>query len=181
MSGALSARIETLNRSRIRARSRISSVMSTSPKKKPVRSQAEPPAAVVDEILMKQIIALGMAGETQFAISKKLGLSRPMVDKICDDPKFREMAMEIGNREVVPVIAKMRSQLSKLGEAAISVVKQHLQENNLEAAKLVFKTMGLMEQEEKQGDTQLTVILPGSHSTHDVASDTIVIGDKDAV
>jgi CRISPR/Cas system CSM-associated protein Csm2 small subunit len=122
------------------------------------------PAKENEDLLIQQIAALAIAGTTSIlGVSKALNISRHQVRRFMADPRYREILDEVAEKELVPAITSMRNKIAKLGDKAIRVLEQHLDEGNLDAAKMVFKAMGLEAQEERQMDTTIQVIMPGAH------------------
>ena len=115
------------------------------------------------EVLTKQVAAALIGGATQAEAAKQLAIPVSTVKRIAATPEFKELLAKVGDEELAPVLAATKTKLAKLANTAIRVVEYHLKENNLEAAKMVLKAIGLEKPEEQRAsDTTLTVVLPGS-------------------
>lgn len=128
--------------------------------------------------MIKQLAAAALSGTvTIAALSRQFNLPRHTVKKIINSPEYTEVLGKMTDDEIMPVINRTRAKITKLGDKAVKVLEKHLEEDNLEGVKLVLKVMGLDNKpEEKQADTNINVILPGS-SEKDVPS--IVINQED--
>jgi hypothetical protein len=137
-------------------------------------SKEEKPEIIIDAVLTKKAALLVLAGKDSIlGLSKELGLSRWATKKLVDSQEFKAHLTNLSEAELLPLVQEMRQSIGKLGKKALQVLENHLDDNNLEAVKLVLKTMGLMENEVKQADTTLNVILPGStEKVIEVESDT---------
>ena len=119
------------------------------------------PSVIVDQVLTKKAALLVLSGkDSVLALSKELGLSRWATKKMVDSQEFKDLITTLSETELLPLIQEMRKNVANLGKKAIKVLELHLNEGNLEAVKIVFKSMGLAETEMKQSDTNLTVVLP---------------------
>ncbi len=62
------------------------------------------------------------------------------------------------------MLKELRYRVGQLYGLAVIALEKQLAEGNMDAVKTVFKTAGLLEpHEEKRGDAQITVVLPGAH------------------
>lgn len=125
------------------------------------------------EILTKQVAAALIGGATQSEAAKQLAIPLSTVRRIAATPEFKELLAKVGDEELAPVLAATKTKLARLANTAIKVVEYHLKENNLEAAKLILKAIGLEKPEEQRvGDTTLTVVLPGASETNVIEVDS---------
>lgn len=129
----------------------------------------------VDRGLMKQIAASDLAGFMSKAeIARQFNLSHHAVAKILKSDEYNLIKDRLSDAVIAPALKQAKISLSALLKQAIKVVKKHLEEDNLEAAKLVFKSMGIGDKEDEKGDTAITVILPGSEAPKEVQSDIVM-------
>lgn len=126
------------------------------------KTPTQRPPVIMDELVLKQIAAVAISGASYRQIADTLGISRTLVKKACESPKFKELVAKIGDEELAPAIVRAKSRISKLLDKAMIVLEHHLDQNNLEAVKLVFKSIGLDNTETGAGDSTINVILPGA-------------------
>lgn len=107
-------------------------------------------------------------------LSKALNLHHRVIRRVMEDPRFKEFMDKVMEEEFLPLVTKVRGDIYKLGTEAVRVIRENLKENSLDAAKLVMKVMALDTVEQKQQDTNLTVIMPGATTEQ-------VIEVKDAI
>lgn len=119
---------------------------------------------MVDEkIVLKQIAALAAAGKSKKDIVKELGITEYNYNKIIARDDFKQALEDIGNAAVGKAVQLIRTRMSNLGTKAVDVVSGKLDEGDLDAAKTVFKILGLNGMEEKAvADTNIQIVLPGS-------------------
>lgn len=120
---------------------------------------------VIDEVIARQIAAIAIINPNISDISRQLNISRDLVRRVMDSAKFRDILTAVGDSSLAPAIAKVRAQTSKLVDKALKVIEDKLDEGDLDAAKVVFKIIGVDQQEDKPQDTNLTVVLPGASTT----------------
>lgn len=141
---------------------------------------------VNETVLMKRAAALAITGANLNQMTKKLGISRYLVEKLCAKEEFKQLVNELSDSEIVPIITKARKELSKLVFEAIRVLKHQLSENSLEAAKIVFKSIGLEDQEMEKRDSEINIFLPGNEAPTKVVEQIVpeytvqIPGNEDA-
>lgn len=117
-----------------------------------------------DEIMIQKLLVAVMAepATSLTALAKQFKVSSTYIKRILDDPKFKDGLERVTLQHIAPLVAKVKTDLHLLGVEAVRVIRKHLNEDSLEAAKIVLKIMALENPEEKAQDTTLTVILPGA-------------------
>lgn len=132
----------------------------------------EKKALIVNEMIITQVASLAIAGQSASAIGRQLGMSSRFVSKVLAHPDYKALMQRTADKELVPVIVRAKAELAKLVNKAIKVVEEQLDDGNLQAAAMVFKSIGLDETSDKAGDTSINVILPGAapRETKDVDS-----------
>ena len=120
---------------------------------------------VEEQVVAKSLAAAMLDGTPVTQAAKLIGIELSVARRISKSDTFKDLVSQIGNDELTPALAKAKSKLAKLTDKAIRVIEHQLDANNLEAAKIVLKAVGLDQQEEKKDqDTNITVIMPGDRS-----------------
>lgn len=141
-------------------------------------SLKDTPKAVVDSVLVRKVAALAIAGAKTSDICRQLNLTRYEVKKITEREDFQQIVEQEGDREITPLINRAKADLARLVNKSIKVVERHLEKDNLEAAKIVLRSVGLEKAEAQQADTQINVILPTGVNVKDVAATVEVNEDE---
>lgn len=120
---------------------------------------------VIDEVLTRQVAAASLDGSSAMQISKNLKISYSLVRDIVASAKFKEVLEKAGEQELAPALARAKGQMARLVSKAVKAIERALDEGEhsdaLKAASMVFRAVGLDEQEKKDQDTNITVVLPG--------------------
>lgn len=135
----------------------------------PEESGAEPkkrgkferiPDAEKEAIYAKLAIMIAN-GSSITQAAEHLGIHKNTARKFVKDPNFLKRYEDTLNEVVAPAKDKARREIARLVPKAIKVIENNLDDDNLEAAKMVLKAVGV-EQEENQdkGDTNIVVQLP---------------------
>lgn len=151
------------------------------PKTKDLRSMDE---TVVNEALTRQIATVALGGASSTEIGKQLGISPVAVRKIQSSDRYKDIVAEAAEAELGPALAKAKAQLARLSTKAVKVIEgtldKYIEEGTggrdaLAAATVVLKSVGLHEEQDKQQDTQITVVLPGGAEpvTYEVKSEEV--------
>lgn len=124
----------------------------------------------IEEALIKQIASLIVAQTPEERIAEQLRITRREVRKILLTDACKVAIKEIGDAAVRVAIQTIRTRTSHLAHLATDVLEKNLAKGDLEAVKLVYRTVGIFEAAEAkpQGDTNLTVVLPGKVEPKDV-------------
>lgn len=121
--------------------------------------------AVIDEIILRRIAIAAATLMPATKIAEEVGLSPYQVRRLMGTPKFREVLKELSDMETGMARLAMRTEVSKLANEALRVIREQLGENSLEAVKIALKIMGLDAVEDKSnGPTTISVVLPGQQA-----------------
>jgi len=115
------------------------------------------------DIIAKKMVAIMLVDPLTpiTVMAEQFGISRHIIGRIKNSEFFQNMLQAQANHELGAVIETGRNGLAKLVSKAIKVVEARLDDNDLEAAKTVFRAVGIERMEEKPQDTNITVVLPG--------------------
>lgn len=108
-----------------------------------------------DELVQK-VADLASKNNSASEISKETKLSYPIVRRLMKSPEYQA---EIKNA--------LRQRLSHLVGLTVKVIQDKLEEGDLDAAKIVLKVHGALEQEPiaaAKADSQLVVVMPGAQA-----------------
>jgi hypothetical protein len=102
--------------------------------------------------LAKEVAQAIIDGETLNSVIKAVNLSAPTVKKIMRSPEFTEQIKGI-----------VRNRVARLADKMVAVLEQQLNEGSLDAVKVGFKVLSVLDPEPVQtGSQTLTVVLPGA-------------------
>ncbi len=110
----------------------------------------------------QEIALLELEGCTARQISERTGLTTYQVRKIQGSESYKATVQKFQKEVFDASIQKLRSKFSKMVDKVVSVVEHHLDENNLEAVKVFGKFIGVEKEEKATGDTNISLVLPGS-------------------
>ncbi len=118
--------------------------------------------------VMKQVASLAAAGTSQNQIAEQLGLNKHQVKKILSTPACKKLITEVGDTAMSTAISVIKNRTAGLVDKALKALECSLDEGELEAVKLVFKTVGVLDAVDKpQGETNITIVAPGAAIKHD--------------
>lgn len=122
------------------------------------------PAPVNDEVLAAKMAALTVANPaiSKASIAKQLSVGPNVVNRILNSEGYRALLANMTREQIAPILAKVKTDIYNLGVEAVRVLRERLAENDLEAAKVVLRTMAVDLPQENQGDTNITVVVPGA-------------------
>jgi len=128
----------------------------------PVTVQTAEPV-VTSTILVPKVLALVIAGQNKTQIKKALKISPALLNQILESDEYRKLAEQQPREGLLPIISETKAAIGQLLTKAVSVLDHNLDEGDLQAAITVFKLNGLMDEASReQGDTSITVVLPGA-------------------
>lgn len=119
------------------------------------------PEVVISDLVVKQAAAQAATGATITQIAASLGISKYHVKRIMQTPKFKAVIKDIGDEAVTNAKQVIRSKTGELAQEVSRVLKERLEDNDLEAVKVALKIIGFDSQETERGDTNIVVQLPG--------------------
>ena len=133
-------------------------------------------AIQLSEGQLTQIVTMRFTGATTTEIAKVMGISRQSVDNILKKDKALALTKEMQDALVADAKLSAKADIARLTDKAIKALERALEEGDISAVKLHFTALGLLEkQEEKQNDTNLTIVLPGqAPEPKEVENDTVV-------
>lgn len=112
-----------------------------------------------------KIAALALSGvSSQSAIAKQLGISPARVSKVVRTEAYKELIQKSVDKSLVSALDDTRTQMAKLSREAVRVIAERLKDNDLDAAKMVLKGIGLDGQDGKQQDAAINIIMPGAEA-----------------
>lgn len=119
---------------------------------------------IEDELLAAKIATITVAAPTTpiSTIAKQLKVNHNVVRRIMNSDSYRGLLTTMTREQIAPILAKVKTDIHNLGMEAVRVLKEQLEENSLEAAKVVLKVMALDAPQEQQQEASLTVIIPGA-------------------
>ncbi len=125
--------------------------------------------AVPRNVLVAKVAQLAATGMGQqkmsVTLSEEMGepISWRQIKKILDTQECKDIVKEVTDVAVSQGKALAKSEMARLVNKAVKVVEFHLDENNLQAVPILFKAIGVDQQEQQQqGNQSLTVVLPGT-------------------
>lgn len=127
----------------------------------------------VDSANIARIAPLRLANSGINKIAKELNLTGHYVSKIIDTVEFRTALSAIAEEASTHAISSWKHSVAQLVPEAIEVLKASLADNDLEAVKLVMKSLGIEKQEMQVQDSNITVVLPGGADFKQVTSEVI--------
>lgn len=115
----------------------------------------------VMEALAKEVAALSLVGTTHLQIASALNISLHRVKIIMKTPEFKQYLQEISDEAMSAAKQIIRKRFSDLAPKAVAVITRKLEEDDLEAVKLVLKGIGIEQDTSQVQDTNIVVQLPG--------------------
>ena len=122
---------------------------------------ARPGDEIADEVLAKEVAAYTVSGLTPRAISEEMGVPIRRINAALRSDRFRITVEELQGPMLAKARVQLRTRIASIVKKVGDVLEKHLDDNNLQAIPHALKILGIQEQEESKGDTNLTVILPG--------------------
>lgn len=124
--------------------------------------------------IIKAIATRKALGTSVRELSKEFGYSNVVINRALSTEIAKAIQKEIVESAVTGAVAVVRRELADLVPLTLQAVRAQLEDNSLEAVKIVYRALGMEQQEEKQGNaTQaIQVILPGAQAPiKDVANE----------
>lgn len=112
------------------------------------------------EVQTKQVVSLKIANVSIKDIATQLKLSQYAVRNIIDSDLFRLQLRDLSDRLVDTAANTWKASISELVVEAKRVLKDKLAENDLEAVKIVVRSLGVEKQESVVQQGNIQVILP---------------------
>ena len=119
-----------------------------------------------EEVLVRQVATLMLAGLTQKEVARQLNVSLYAVQKAVQHPSYETVVREGAERELGPALAKARTRLAKLVDKAVNRIEKVLDSGQdgdaLKASQMVLKAVGVDQAEQQKQEGTLIIHLPGS-------------------
>lgn len=127
---------------------------------------------------IRQVAVMASTGTPKSHIQKQLNMTPFILGEILAMPECVAMIDEVNSAALGEAKIAIKQGLSSLAKEAVQVVKNNLKKDSLEAAKTVFKALGVDgSQEENKADNSFTLVL-----ATDKGQETITVRDaKDVV
>lgn len=114
-----------------------------------------------------------IAGTPKTKIANMLGMTPKALDKMIHSEDFRGFMQEYSSSLVNAAANTWKAAMLDRIPDALKVLDKHLKDRNLEAVKVVMKSVGLDKvQPEAQANTAITVVLPGQEPAIEVKNDS---------
>lgn len=115
---------------------------------------------LLNEVLTKQVVTLKLNNVSTKDIANQLKTTQYSIKKIIDSEEFRLHLRELSDRLVDTAANTWKASISELVVEAKRVLKDKLAENDLEAVKIVVRSLGVEKQESVVQQGNIQVILP---------------------
>lgn len=124
---------------------------------------------VIDEAIARQVATHALGNKGVAEIAKLLAITPASVRTIQASERYKELVSATAEQELGPALAKAKAQLARLSSKAVTVVEKTMDmfiadgkgaRDALAAASVVLKSVGLHEEEDKQQDATINIVLP---------------------
>jgi hypothetical protein len=127
--------------------------------------------ALVEEAFHKQIASLMISGLKPSEIAKQLNTTTYKISRVLKTDEFKDHLKEVTEVLVATAANTWKSAMQERISDSIKVIDHHLKNNNLEAVKLVMKSVGIEKTEQQIQSGALTIVLPGQSAEKEVISE----------
>lgn len=132
----------------------------------------------VDEANISRIAPLRLANIGINKIAEQLKLTKHYVTKIVNSSEFSAKLREISDDMTSQAANSWKASISNLVPQAVDVLKQALKKGDLEAVKLIVRSLGVEKQETQVQQGNIQVILPDfSNSNNNLKDIDIEVTD----
>lgn len=114
----------------------------------------------VDSANITRIVPLRLSNVGITKIAKELKLTQHYVSRILDSDEFKLKLRETADEMSVQAISTWKVNISHLVPKAVEVLKTALDKDDLEAVKLVVRSLGIEKQEANVQQGNITVVMP---------------------
>lgn len=128
-----------------------------------------------DPLVLAEVAMLAITGAKASDIGAIMGLNAMQIGRVQRTPEYQKLFQDLVDRHLSSIIKRTRAQLAAMANTAVEVVKYHLEDNSLDAAKLVFKAMGLEQLETDHNDTHIQIVMPGAEAPKVVATEDLTV------
>lgn len=116
----------------------------------------------IDPALRGRVATLKALGKTNDQIIEETGLSKFVVQKVLRSPESQALIKAVDETFINSQLMLLKTELARLINKAVKVIEKNLDENNLEAVKVLFKGVGAEAKVESgESNQNITVIMPG--------------------
>lgn len=120
---------------------------------------------IIEDTQFKIISTQLVAGTSKASIARQLNMTPKALDKILHSEDFRLAMQEYSSSLVNSAANTWKAAMMDRIHSALGVLDHHLKSKNLEAVKVVMKSIGLDKvQAEAPANTAITVVLPGQEN-----------------
>lgn len=122
----------------------------------------------IDVANIARIAPLRLANIGINKIAKELKLSNHYVTRILDTSEFRTKLRDIADEATSLATNSWKNSVANLVPEAVNVLKQALEKGDLEAVKLIVRSLGIEKQETAVQQGNITVVLPDYSETKQI-------------
>lgn len=115
---------------------------------------------ILNEVRDRQLASLLVSGLSVSAAAKEIKLSAAQAHRIMETEEFRAALREISDKLLANSANTWKAAISQLVTKSIEVLKNKLDQNDLEAVKLVVRSLGVEKQAEAPMQGNISIILP---------------------
>lgn len=128
----------------------------------------------VDEANISRIAPLRLANVGINKIAEQLKLTKHYVTKIVNSSEFSAKLREISDDMTSQAANSWKASISNLVPEAVGVLKQALEKGDLEAVKLIVRSLGVEKSEPAVSQGNITVVLPDFNSNEKHVSSEVI-------
>ena len=122
---------------------------------------SKPDTPITQQKIVEMATLVFAANPTVHELRAATGLSANQ-QRTAKQSETYKKAVEALTQELISTARSAAvGKLAQMIDPALTVVLNNLKKDNLEAAKIVFKALGVEETEKAQQDTQIQIVLPG--------------------
>jgi hypothetical protein len=122
------------------------------------------------EVLVRQVIAACLSDVPKAQQQKDFGLTRGALEAIIDSDQFKSIMEQVGKESLAVEVAQMKDRLSRMGLKASKVYEKVMDDyldrdkgarDAVVVAQSVHRSLGVDQDDNKQQDANINIILPG--------------------
>lgn len=130
-------------------------------------------AEAMDDSQAKIVASYMLQGHTILEIAEKTGLTKHRVEKLYKSDELKKHLSTISDQLVSVAASTWKGALMERIPKALAVIDKKLNEGDLEAVKIIVKSLGIDKQENPDRGGSLTVVLPEFKREKDIDAETI--------
>lgn len=115
----------------------------------------------IEDAQIRTVASMVISGSSINRIAQELSTTRHHIKKIMNTQQFRDLVKEQSEEVLITARNTLKAAITERVPELIRVLDKHLKDDNLEAVKLAFKSLGMEAVEQQQASSNLTVVLPG--------------------